>query len=78
MTVNELHSKIVAAKKFLNDEVVKIRTATGVSSFNFREVGDRLDMIHEVERIGVRNLSEREQRKIARMIDQLDIKVSAN
>lgn len=78
MTVNELHSKIVAAKKFLNDEVVKIRTSQGTSSFNFREVGDRLDMIHEVERIGVRNLNEREQRKIARMIDQLDIKVSPN
>lgn len=72
MTVNELHSRIVAAKKFLNDEVVKIRTAQGISSYSFREVGDRLDMIHEVERIGVRNLNERETRKISRMIEGLD------
>ncbi len=54
MTISELHSKIVAAKQFLNSEMVKLRT-TGetVSTFGVRELGDRLDMIHEVERRGM-------------------------
>ncbi|MEZ4826918.1 MAG: hypothetical protein R3C61_11645 [Bacteroidia bacterium] len=36
------------------------------------ELGTRLDMIHEAERIGVRNLGERENRKLTRMISQLE------
>lgn len=80
MTINELHSKIVAAKQFLNSEIVKIRTnADQVSSMGFREIGDRLDMIHEVERIGIRNLNDSQTRKISRVVVDLEkYKASAN
>lgn len=80
MTLNELHSKINAAKVFLNAEMVKIRTNhTTVSTMGFRELGDRLDMIHEVERIGIRNLNEGETRRITRLLSQLDaFQASAN
>ena len=80
MTINELHSKIVAAKQFLNSEVVKIRTnGTPVTQFGFRELGDRLDMIHEVERVGIRNLKQDEVRRITRLITQLEkFQASAN
>jgi hypothetical protein len=80
MTISELHSKIVAAKQFLNSEMVKLRT-TGetVSTFGVRELGDRLDMIHEVERRGIRNLDDREIRRISRLVVQIeDINPSSN
>ena len=73
MTYTDLHSKIVAAKKHLNSEMVRLKTTGEGSVVNFRTIGDRLDMIHEVERIGIRNLNERENRKISRMINSLGI-----
>ena len=79
MTVNELHSKILGAKRFLNSEMVKLKTADGGSMLGFREINDRMDMIHEVERIGYRNLNDRELRKISRMLSLLeDTIVSSN
>ncbi|HHG83219.1 MAG TPA: hypothetical protein ENJ82_00590 [Bacteroidetes bacterium] len=80
MTINELHSKIVAAKQFLNSEIVKIRTNVDqVSEMGFREIGDRLDMIHEVERIGIRNLNDSQTRKISRVVVDLEkYRASAN
>jgi hypothetical protein len=80
MTINDLHSKIAAAKHFLNSEMVKIRTSgETVSAFGLRELGDRLDMIHEVERRGIRNLDDRELRRISRLVLQIeDIHPSQN
>ena len=73
MTYTDLHTKIVAAKKHLNSEMVRLKTSGAGSVVHFRQIGDRLDMIHEVERIGIRNLNERETRKITRMITSLGI-----
>lgn len=80
MTVNDLHSKVIAAKAFLNQEIVRIRTnKSPVSTLSYRELGDRMDMIHEVERVGVRNLEEPELRRITRLITQLEVfQLSAN
>ena len=80
MTINELQSKIAAAKHFLNAEIVKIRTNHNqVTTYGFREIGDRLDMIHEVERIGIRNLDNDEVRRISRLLFQLEkFQASAN
>lgn len=39
---------------------------------SFREIGVRMDMIHEAERVGVRNLGESQSRKLTRMIAQLE------
>lgn len=72
MSMNDLHAKIVAAKNFLNAEIVRLRTDNStVSPMGYRELGDRLDMIHEIERIGIRNLGERDLRRITRLITQL-------
>ena len=73
MTVSELQAKIVAAKSFLNSEIVKIRTnGAQISSLNYREIGTRLDMIHEVERVGVRHLGDLQLRRISRVVDELE------
>ncbi|RMG54309.1 MAG: hypothetical protein D6722_29180 [Bacteroidetes bacterium] len=72
MTAQELHAKVQATKRFLNREIVRQKTSGGDGLLTFREIGDRLDMIHEAERIGVRNLDERKNRKLARMIRELE------
>ncbi len=71
MNTQELTAKVLATKQFLDKEIV--RNKRGESTFlNFREIGDRMDMIHEAERVGVRNLGERQNRKLTRMIRQLE------
>ncbi len=77
MTINELHSKILTAKRFLNAERVRLKTNTGVTNLALREINDRMDMIHEVERIGYRNLNDRETRKITRMLAILEVEAAS-
>ena len=72
MTSQELHAKVQLTKSFLNRESVRNKLNSPDSILSFREIGVRMDMIHEAERIGVRNLNERENRKLTRMIEQLE------
>lgn len=72
MSSQELHAKILATKSFLNRELVRNRKQGIETILNFREIGVRMDMIHEAERVGVRNLGETQSRKLTRMIDQLE------
>lgn len=72
MTVFELTVRVAEAKKYLNDEIVRIKTTTKASPQNYREIGDRLDMIHEIERIGIRNLNSDQMRRVSRMLSQVD------
>ncbi len=71
MTAQELYAKLQATKHYLNTEVVRNKT-NGASLLTFREIDKRLDMIHEAERIGVRNLGEHQTRKLTRMIGELE------
>ena len=71
MTSHELHSKLQSTKSFLNREIVRQKTNQD-SLLSFREIGNKLDMIHEAERVGIRNLGEYQSRKLTRMIVQLE------
>ncbi len=72
MSSQDLHAKILATKSFLNRELVRNRNQGDTTVLNFREIGVRMDMIHEAERVGVRNLGETQSRKLTRMIAQLE------
>ena len=72
MSHQELSSRIRATKNFLQRELVRNRTHADSSALSYRQIGDRMDMIHEAERIGVRNLDDRKNRKIVRMINELE------
>lgn len=78
MSSQELHAKILATKSFLNRELVRNRTQGTETILNFREIGVRMDMIHEAERVGVRNLGEIQSRKLTRMIDQLETQIGVS
>lgn len=78
MSSQELHAKILATKSFLNRELVRNRTQGTETILNFREIGVRMDMIHEAERVGVRNLGETQSRKLTRMIDQLETQIGVS
>ncbi len=78
MSSQELHAKILATKSFLNRELVRNRKQGTETTLNFREIGVRMDMIHEAERVGVRNLGETQSRKLTRMIDQLENQIGVS
>jgi len=72
MTAQDLHGKIQATKRFLQKEIIRNKLRTEDPLLDFREIRTRMDMLHEAERIGVRNLNERENRKLTRMITELE------
>ncbi|MEZ4685855.1 MAG: hypothetical protein R3B47_07245 [Bacteroidia bacterium] len=68
-----MHSKVRATKAFLGREIVRLRTGeSSDESLSFREIGTRMDMIHEAERVGIRNLGESQARKLRKMISELE------
>lgn len=72
MSVSELSAKIQASKSLLQKEMVRCKINPNASSMTVREIGMRLDMIHEAERKGVRNLEENQSRKLTKMINDLE------
>lgn len=72
MTAQDLHAKVQATKRFLQKEIVRNRTNRDGATLTFREIGVRMDMLHEAERVGVRNLGEYQNRKLTRMIRDLE------
>ncbi|MEM6800686.1 MAG: hypothetical protein AAF696_04735 [Bacteroidota bacterium] len=56
----------------MNKEIVRNRTNPTESKLSFREIGIKMDMIHEAERVGVRNLGETQNHKLTRMLSELE------
>lgn len=79
MSTQELSAKVRATKYFLDREIVRIRTGeSDGSTLSFREIGTRMDMIHEAERVGIRNLGESQARKLSKMIHELEAERSVS
>ncbi len=72
MKAQELQTRLSETKAFLNREIVRNKTRHEPCILNLYEIGTRMDMIHEAERIGVRNLGERQNHKLSRMIVELE------
>lgn len=73
MVNTDLHTRILTAKKLLNEKLVKLKTSSDSTPISYRELNERLDLIHEVERIGLRNLSDRDLRKLNRMLAMVEV-----
>ena len=78
MTSTDLQARIQATKSLLQREIVRNKIDPTNSTLSFREIGVRLDMIHEAERVGVRNLGEYQDRKLRRMMSELESKGITN
>ena len=78
MTSTDLQARIQATKSLLHREIVRNKIDPTNSALSFREIGVRLDMIHEAERVGVRNLGEYQDRKLRRMMSELEAKGITN
>lgn len=73
MTLSDLGLKISVTKNFLNSEMLRLRTNQDtLSALGYRELLDKLDIIIEIERIGIRNLGDRDLRRITRLIGQFE------
>ena len=60
--------------------MIRNKTNHDADTLTYRQIGVRMDMIHEAERVGIRNLGERQNRKLVKMINELEDmrKVSLN
>ncbi len=72
MTSHDLHAKMLATKTVLQREIVRNRVNPEGASLSFREIDARLGIIHEAERTGIRNLGENQNRKLVKMIDEVE------
>jgi len=72
MKVQELQARIRATKSFLHREIVRNKVNPTESLLSYREIDSRLNMIHEAERVGIRNLGERQNRKLTKMISEIE------
>ena len=73
MIQTDLHTRILTAKKLLNAKLVRLKTSSDSTPVSYRELNERLDLIHEVERIGLRNLTDRDLRKLNRMLALVEV-----
>lgn len=78
--VKDLEVRIHTAKRFLNNELTQVKSNPGATNFTLSEIGTLKDSIHEVERRGLRNLSDTEFIKIRRVLTSLEarMRLSAN
>jgi hypothetical protein len=80
--VNNLETRIRAAKQFLNTEATQVRLGNATSSLDLQEIGYQMDVIHEIEQTGLRNISEVQEIKLNRVLGKLEsvmqIKISHN
>jgi hypothetical protein len=67
----ELQERINHAKRYLNYEInlCKARNAT---THQLADLGRQMDAIHEIERIGVRNLDDLNIRRITRVLSNVE------
>ncbi len=80
--VTSLENRIRTAKAFLNAQVTSCKVDSGSTNQNLRELGYHMDTIHEIERVGLRNLNDIERVKLTRVLgvveDNMGVQVSDN
>ena len=78
--MKELTDRISAAKKYLTGEMTCLKTQKGEANFSLREISYHMDTIHEVERLGIRKLTDMDFIKINRTLTSVEacMKLSHN
>lgn len=74
-TIQELADRINAAKRFLDGEMTNLRLGRNAHISAF-EIHTHRDTIHEVERQGLRNISELELIRIQRTLTTLEAQMN--
>ncbi len=73
--IMSLEEKVKIAKRTLEMELNNIKRNLP-HSMSYEELGNHMDIIHECERKGIRNLSELETIKIYRIINSINSKLN--
>lgn len=68
-----LQVRLKATKAFLNKEMVRLKTSGQATPLMLNQLGSKLDFIHEAERIGIRNLNEQYNRRLNKMIREIEM-----
>ena len=72
MNHHELHSRLQFTKDFLNKELVKNKLDPSSSVLSFREIDKKMDIIHEAERRGLRHLDDMGNRKLEKLVSEIE------
>jgi hypothetical protein len=67
-----LEIRIKAAKRFLNQEMTQIKLGGVAPNFTLNEVKTLKDGLHELERVGMRNLTDMHQIKVKRLLTSVE------
>jgi len=78
MSFATLETRISTVKHFLNSEVRKNKTNHNIAIMSLREIGYHMDVIHEIERVGLRHLSDFEELRLRRVLDTIEGQMSTN
>jgi len=80
MDIKQLEDRIQFAKIFLRNEITAHKTENGKATLRLNEVGYHLDTIHEIERTGLRKLTEVDFIKIQRVLTSVEacVRLSKN
>lgn len=78
ITNQELFVHAMEVKAYINRELVKLRLdASATSLFTSQELYHKLDLIHEAERTGFRRLDDRMERKLGKMLREVQLILDA-
>lgn len=72
MDIKQLEDRIQFAKSFLRNEVTAHKVENGKALLDRSQVGYHLDTIHEIERTGLRKLTEVDFIKIQRVLTSVE------
>lgn len=71
----ELQERINTVKRYLNREINHCK-ASNATTVELSDLGTQIDAIHEIERIGVRNLQDVHFRKISRILTNVEVRMN--
>lgn len=70
--VTSLENRIRNAKAFLNAQVTNCKVSDNTTNQTLRQLGYHMDTIHEIERVGLRNLNDIERVKLTRVLGDVE------
>lgn len=64
-------ARITQVKQFLHQEI-RLNKTGATPTLNLREIGYHLDTLHEIERVGLRNLNDMQSLRLTRVLDAVE------
>jgi len=74
LAVNPFEVRISQVKQFLHQEI-RLNKTGAVPTLNLREIGYHMDTLHEIERVGLRNLNDVQSLRLSRVLEAVEVQM---